>query len=214
MTISPLWPSFLAGFTLFAGNFELGPALRKVESRYNSVRTLQVDYRQEYSFSAQPLAKRSESGVLFLQRPGKMRWEYREPAGKLFLSDGKTVYFYIPSSNRVERSRLKETEDLRAPLAFLLGRLDFDRDFRQFRVRPSGQDHWIEALPKSAKAAYRQVDFLLTPSFQISRLRIYGQDQSIMDYTFSNERLNPILNPKLFVFEPPQGAEVVDLEQP
>lgn len=200
--------------SLLAADFQLGPALRKVEARYNNVRTLQVDYRQEFSFSAQPTAKRTETGVLSLQKPGRMRWEYRDPAKKLFLSDGKDVFFYSPSSNRVERSKLKETEDMRVPLAFLIGRLDFQRDFREFRIRPVGADHWIEALPKSSKAFYRQVDFLLTSNFQIAKLRIYGQDQSIMDYTFSNERLNPVLDPRMFQLDMPPGAQMVDLDHP
>jgi outer membrane lipoprotein carrier protein len=124
------------------------------------------------------------------------------------------VYFYSPASNRVERSKLKETEDMRVPLAFLIGRLDFDRDFREFRIRSVANGHWIEATPKSAKAPYRQVDFLLASNFQITRLRVYGQDQSVMDYTFSNERLNPPLDAKLFQFQPPAGAQVVDLDNP
>jgi outer membrane lipoprotein carrier protein len=205
---------FAAALLLPGADFQLGPALRRVEARYNNIRTLQIDYRQEFSYSTQPSAKRVEHGVLSLQRPGKMRWEYRDPANKLFLSDGKDVYFYSPASNRVERSKLKETEDMRVPLAFLIGRLDFDRDFREFRIRSVANGHWIEATPKSAKAPYRQVDFLLASNFQITRLRVYGQDQSVMDYTFSNERLNPPLDAKLFQFQPPAGAQVVDLDNP
>lgn len=205
---------FACAALLPAADFQLGPALRKVEARYNNIRTLQIDYRQEFSYSAQPSAKRVESGVLTLQKPGRMRWEYRDPARKLFLSDGKDVYFYSPATNRVERSKLKETEDMRVPLGFLIGRLDFERDFREFRIRPVGNDHWIEATPKSAKAPYRQVDFLLTSNFQITRLRVYGQDQSILDYSFSNERLNPPVDAKLFQFQMPTGAQMIEIDNP
>ena len=66
-------------------------------------------------------------GDLYLRKPGKMRWDYKTPAGKLFLSDGKQVYFYNPATNRAEKTKLKETEDMRAPLAFLLGKLDFEQ---------------------------------------------------------------------------------------
>lgn len=195
-----------------AADFDFRAALRRVENRYNNIKTLQVDYRQDFQFASQPSAKRSETGVLYLRKPGRMRWEYRDPARKLFLSDGKDVYFYSPSSNRVERSKLKETEDMRVPLAFLIGRLDFNRDFREFHTKSIGQDLWIESYPRSDKAPYRQVDFLLTPNNQITRLRIYGHDQSIMDYVFSNEKLNPPINDSLFQFQIPPGAEVVELD--
>ena len=77
--------------------------------------------------------RKSESGELTLRKPGRMRWDYTAPAGKLFLSDGKQVYLYTPDSNRVERMPLKESDDMRAPLAFLLGKLDFAKEFRDFQ---------------------------------------------------------------------------------
>lgn len=100
---------------LMAAGFDLMPALKKVEDRYNNVRTLEIDFTQTMSFLAQPTAKRTESGVLYLRKPGKMRWDYQQPSKKVFLSDGKDVYFYTPAANRMERSKLKETEDMRAP---------------------------------------------------------------------------------------------------
>ncbi|MCZ2147385.1 MAG: outer membrane lipoprotein chaperone LolA [Bryobacterales bacterium] len=196
---------------LTAAGFDLMPALKKVEDRYNNVRTLELDFSQTMSFLAQPTAKRTESGVLYLRKPGKMRWDYQQPARKVFLSDGKDVYFYTPAANRMERSKLKQTEDMRAPLAFLLGRLDFNRDFREYRVRQGDGGHWIVAKPKSDKAPYKEVEFLLLPDSRISRLRVLGQDESLMEFTFRNERLNPPIDDKLFHLDVPQGVEVVEV---
>ncbi|MCC6366704.1 MAG: outer membrane lipoprotein chaperone LolA [Bryobacterales bacterium] len=196
---------------LTAAGFDLMPALKKVEDRYNNVRTLELDFTQTMSFLAQPTAKRTESGVLYLRKPGKMRWDYQQPTKKVFLSDGKDIYFYTPAANRMERSKLKETEDMRAPLAFLLGRLDFNRDFREYRVREEGGGHWVVAKPKSDKAPYREVEFLLLPDSRISRLRVLGQDESLMEFTFRNERLNPPIDDKLFHLDVPQGVEVVEV---
>ncbi|MDX1983792.1 MAG: outer membrane lipoprotein chaperone LolA [Bryobacteraceae bacterium] len=195
----------------FAAEFDLSATLRKVESRYNNIRAMQADFEQTLRYASQPRASRTESGTLLLKRPGKMRWDYRSPAKKLFLSDGKDVYFYSPAMNRVEKTKLKETDDMRAPLAFLLGRLDFQRDFREYHIRPEGADNWITAKPKSAKAPYREVQFRLTPDLRIVQLRVVGQDESIMDYTFRNEKLNPPVQDAMFRFQAPAGAEVVDL---
>jgi len=188
---------------------ELGLILKGVERRYNNARTLAVRFEQTHTAQKR---RRTERGELFLRKPGRMRWQYSTPAGKLFVSDGKSFFLYTPDNHRVERTRVKESEDWRAPLAFLLGRLDFQRDFKRFTVRPQGADTWIVAEPRSDRLAYSQVGFLVNDSFEILRLEITGQDRSVMEYRFEGERLNPPLEESLFRFQAPPGAEVVDVE--
>jgi len=103
--------------------------LRGVEHRYNRAQTVEVLFEQ--TFTAPRRGPKTERGELFLRKPGRMRWQYTTPAGKLFVSDGKYIYLYTPGTQRVERSKVKETDDMRAPLAFLLGKLDFQRDFKR-----------------------------------------------------------------------------------
>ncbi len=64
--------------------------LQAVQARYNRAQTLQVFFQQTYSTSGR--ASRTEAGELFLRKPGRMRWQYDSPKGKLFLSDGKLMY--------------------------------------------------------------------------------------------------------------------------
>jgi len=189
----------------------LDQLLKTVENRYNRTQSLQLDFSETYAGYHRPV--QSESGVLYLRKPGRMRWEYSQPSGKLFLSDGKNVFLYTPDDRRAEKSSLKQSEDERAPLAFLLGKLDFNKEFKDFRARPEGDATWITATPKSENLAYREVEFLTTPDGQIQRLRVTGQDQSKLDFTFRNERQNVTLAPSLFVFNPPAGVEIVQAEQ-
>ena len=79
--------------------------------------------------------QRTEAGELSLRKPGRMRWQYDSPKGKLFVSDGKQVYLYTPATNRVEKMKVRESDDMRTPLAFLLGKFDFWRDFPAVRRR-------------------------------------------------------------------------------
>lgn len=153
---------------------------------------------------------RSERGELYLQKPGRMRWKYTDPAGKLFVTDGKFAYYYSPSTNQVDKAKLKETDDMRAPLAFLMGRLDFRRDFKEFRTYQEGKNTYIVATPKSEKAPYTQVAFVVNPQYQIEMLRVNGQDQSILVYRLSDEKMNPALDASMFNFQPPPGARIVD----
>ena len=142
-----------------------------------------------------------------------MLWDYSQPAGKIFLSDGKSVFQFVPGDREAQKSKLRESDDMRAPLAFLLGKLDFLKEFRSFESRPEGPDTWITALPKSPDLVYSKVEFLASPSGEIHRVRVTGQDQSRLEFVFSNEQLNAPVSPDLFVFRPPAGIPIVEMDR-
>ncbi len=200
--------SILTAGQIAAASSETDILLKSIETRYNKAQSLKLDFSETYAGMKSPV--QSEAGVLFLRKPGRMRWEYATPAGKVFISDGKEVILYNPEEQRVEKSKLKESEDMRAPLAFLLGKLDFKKEFKSFQTRIEGADSWIVAEPKSENLAYSRVEFLAAPDGEIRRVRITGQDQSKLDFAFSNEKLNAPVASSLFVFQPPPGVQVVE----
>jgi len=189
----------------------LDSVLHSVENRYNHAQSLRLTFTQSYK--AQKRAAQVDSGVLTLRKPGKMRWEYTVPAGKLFVSDGKDVYLYLPDVKRAEHSKFKESDDLRAPLGFLLGKLNFYKEFRSFSMRPEGENTWVDAVPNSDTLPYSRVEFLIAPDAQIRRLKVIGQDESVMEFAFEQEKLNVPLDVKSFSFRVPAGTEVVEGEQ-
>jgi outer membrane lipoprotein carrier protein len=192
---------------LNCAEIDIPRTLKGIEDRYNKAQTLQVTFTESYISKGR---KRTENGDLFLRKPGRMRWQYTAPSGKLFISDGKFVYYYSPEENRAEKMKLKETEDMRAPLAFLLGRLQFQNDFREFRTQPDGENLFITAIPKSDKLPYSEVTFLVSPDFVIRWLRVRGQDGSDLEFSFTGEKRNPPISDAMFRFTPPPGAEYVD----
>jgi outer membrane lipoprotein carrier protein len=200
----------LLGWSLLAAapDNRLDPLLHGVETRYNNAQSLKLDFSESYSVSRRPT--QVERGVLYLRKPGRMRWDYAAPAGKVFISDGKNLFLYTPDNRRLEKSKLKESEDLRAPLAFLLGKLNFWKEFRSFASRPEGEATWVTATPNSDQAAYTLVEFLISRDFVIQRVKVTGQDRSILEFTFANEQLNAPVTPALFAFVPPPGTEIVE----
>jgi len=187
---------------------DVNSQLKAEQNRNNRAQTIQVVFQQSYSVPGRP--PKTERGVLFLRKPGRMRWQYDEPKGKLFISDNKQVFLYTPAFNRVQRMKVRESADMRTPLALLLGKLDFWRDFQRFVSSPAGADTRLKARPRSEEAPYTDVEFVVTPTFEIKYLRIDGQDGSIMEFRFSGEKLNPPLAESLFRFTPPPGAEVIE----
>ena len=182
--------------------------IHKIENRYNRVRTLSVNFIENYSLLGH--ARPPETGTLTLRKQGKMRWDYTRPKGKLFVSDGKNVYLYTANDNRVEKVSLKESEDMRAPLAFLLGRLDLKKDFRDFQVRPGDGGVWLDASAKDGRALYERVEMLIASDASVRELNVKARDQSVISYQFTNEILNPPVSDQPFHFTIPPGAEVVD----
>ena len=175
-----------------------------MEDRYNHIQTLEVSFTESLTVQGR---KRTEKGELYLRKPGRMRWEYSAPSHQLFVSDGKYIYSYFPDEKRAERESFKETEDMRAPLAFLLGKLNFKDDFKEFRLEPDRENFFVTAIPKSDKLPYSEVTFLVSPDSVIHYLKVRGQDGSITEFVFENEKKNPPLADSLFKFTPPAGVE-------
>jgi len=182
--------------------------IHTVEKRYNEARSLSVSFEEAYSVAGHP--RPAESGTLILRKPGKMRWEYTKPKGKLFISDGRSVFLYTSGDNRVEKIPLKSTEDMRAPFAFLLGHLDLRKDFRDFEVRDGNDGAWLDASAKSNHTPYEKVAMLVSRNGEIRHMNVFGRDQSVISYSFSDERLDPKAPSELFQFHIPPGAQVVN----
>jgi len=195
-------------FSLSAAGFDTSQILTGIEDRYNHIQTLQVDFVQTYKFRGP--TRIPEKGTLYLHKPGRMRWQYSSPEGKLFISDGKYFYDYNPEDKTVKRTKMKDDDDLRGPLAFLLGKLNFKEDFGKFDAKQQGDDVAITAFPKNDQAAFAEVSFVAGMDFVIKELTVKGQDGDIMHYVFSGEKKNPPVADTMFRFTPPPGVQVID----
>ena len=195
----------------FGADTALESLLKGVETRYNKAKTLQVLFHEEYTPPGRP--RRLESGTLQLRKQGRMRWDYDQPKGKLFIGDGKYLWLYTPSENRAEKMKVKVSDDMRAPLAFLLGKLDFSKEFRNLKATPEGPDQRITAEPKSDNLPYSNVEFVVAADHHIKVVKVIGFDHSILEFRFEDEKVDPPLDDKLFQFQLPKGAQLVEATQ-
>jgi outer membrane lipoprotein carrier protein len=185
---------------------------RAVDDRYNHMQTLEADFTEIYQGAG---IERSESGTVWLKKPGKMRWTYRSPVEKLFVSDGKSTWLYLPAEKQVRRSSLKSLEDLRSPLAFLLGKSKLEKELHDLSFAPDIQawqrgDSMLSGVPRGMEDRVRQVLIEVTPEHRIARLVVEGIDDSVTEYRFSNQKEDVALQDASFRFTPPSGAEIVE----
>jgi outer membrane lipoprotein carrier protein len=183
-----------------------------VDDRYNHLRTLQAEFTETYEGAG---IERTESGSLWLKKPGKMRWEYRTPREKLFLSDGKDAWFYLPGDRQVRRTSVKKLDDLRSPLGFLLGKTRLEKELDALAMAPdiaplTPGNTVLRGVPKAMADRINQVILEITPDFHIARIQFEEADESVTEYRFSEQRENSEIADQRFRFSPPPGVEIID----
>lgn len=187
---------------------------RQVDERYNHLQTLTAEFTEIYQGSGMD---RTESGTLWLKKPGKMRWEYRSPEEKLFVDDGHDGWLYLPAEKQVRKSSMKKLDDIRSPLAFLLGKTKLEKELAGLSFAPDIQtwhegDVILRGVPKGMEDSLRQVLLEITPEHAISRILLYGTDDSITEYRFGNQKENVAVPDIKFRFSAPPGTEVIEDE--
>ena len=185
-----------------------------VDEHYNHLRTLQTDFTEIYRGDG---AERTESGTLWLKKPRKMRWEYRSPREKLFVSDGKVVWFYLPAEKQVRKTDFRKLDDLRSPIAFLLGKTKLENELQGLskvvdQVPLDPADTLLRGVPKAMADRVSEVLLEVTPSSQLSRIVLVGVDGASTEFRFANQKENAEVSESHFQFTPPPGVETVEGE--
>lgn len=189
---------------------ELDQLITELQTKYQRLNTLTADFSQNYHAPGE--RPRRESGQLQLKKPGKMRWEYTTPEKKLYVSDGKTMYEYLPTERTATRSTAKETDDWRAPFMFLLGRGNLRRDFARIEFAseaPLQAGNRVLRLVPKRNADLREVLVEVEPkTLRLTRLTLIKQGNARIDFLLSNVQENVALADTVFAFTPPAGVRV------
>lgn len=185
---------------------------RRVDQRYNKLRSLKAGFTESYAGLG---VHRSESGTLLLLKPGRMRWDYTSPPGKLFLLDGKFAWFYSQGDAQVQRIPEKQLDDLRSPLRFLLGHTELEKELTGITLAtaPDGQ-LTLAGKPKGQEKRIPRLALTVTPAGAITGIEIEEGDGAITRFTFSGEVPDAAIPPGAFHFNPPAGVPVIDTPPP
>jgi outer membrane lipoprotein carrier protein len=181
--------------------------VRKVDDHYNHLASLKTSYSEHYAGMGMD---RTETGTLLLKKPGRMRWSYAEPVGKVFVLDGKFGWFYTPGDAEAQRIPAKQLDDLRSPLRFLLGHTQLNKELDGLTVTPTAQGFTIAGVPKGMAERVKRLTLLVTATGTISRMRLEEVDGAVTEFTFSGMQENVPVNDTEFHFTPPAGVSVVD----
>lgn len=185
------------------------------DEHYNHLKSFKADFTEIYQ---SPGISRTESGTLWLKKPGRMRWEYSQPREKLFLTDSRTAYFYVPGERQARKTPIKNLDDMRSPLRYLLGKTRLDKELNGLALAPDAAplqngDVVLRGVPKGMKDRVAEVLLEVSPGRQIQRIVIREIDGTSTDFRFSNTAENVPVRDDLFRFTPPPGVEIIEESQ-
>jgi len=208
------------------------PIVRAIEARYRDSKTLKAVFLERYSDGRQGL--QVESGTVYFSRPGRMRWEYESPEMKTFVSDGKTIWFYVPADHTVTRAPLKQSADWRTPLALLTGKAQLARlcDKIELTAQAPGTpgDAVLLCLPRGEKrlagrqrasddeaaitdpsSDFDRVYLEVNPETgQLADVKVVQPGGIELEYRFGNWQENLPISDSKFTFQVPPGVAIVD----
>jgi len=208
LIIGALQPCVAAG----APGTDVKTLAAAVDEHYNHLHSLQAEFTEEYRGSGMD---RTETGTLWLKKPGKMRWEYRSPREKLFVSDGRDAWFYVPADRQARKTAAKKLEDVRSPLAFLLGKTKLEKELQGLSLAPdvaplAAGDVALRGVPQAMADRVNEIVLEITPDHQIARIVIQEVDGSSTEYRFGDMKEDVTIADGKFAFKPPAGTETVE----
>ncbi len=184
----------------------------RVDRRYDQLHSLESGFREDYAGLGMT---RTESGTLYLRKPGRMLWQYTTPAGKIFLLDGKFAWLYARGDAQVQRIPAKEIDDLRSPLRFLLGHTEIEKELTGLKVTAASNGlYTLTGVPKGQEKRVTRLSLTVTAAGAITAIEVVEVDGATTRFAFSDEKPDAPIPADTFHFTPPPGIPVVDAMPP
>jgi outer membrane lipoprotein carrier protein len=184
----------------------------RVDRHYDQLHSLKARFAESYSGLGMT---RTESGTLFLSKPGHMLWQYSSPPGKIFLLDGKYAWFHTKGDAQVQRIPAKELDDLRSPLRFLLGHTELEKELTGLKLADAHNGLFtLTGQPKGQEKRVTRLTLTVTAAGTITAIEVEEADGAITRFTFTGGQPDAEIPADTFHFTPPAGVPVVDAMPP
>ena len=181
-------------------------AASEVEKLLDGVSTWSADFTQTVD-DGHGKVLRSAAGKIYLQKPGRFRWDYSQPSEQVIVADGKHIWLYdkdLQQANvRDMDSSLQST-----PAVLLSGGATVSSQFDVSALPKSGGLDWYQLVPKKADTDFQAVRIGFDHG-ELASLFLADKVNQVTQLTFKNAKRNVKLIPDLFVFTPPPGVDVI-----
>lgn len=184
----------------------------KVQAFYDKTTSFESDFTQEFFVKSHNVRKESKGKVVF-SKPGKMNWDYSNPAGNRVVSDGAQLRVYEAANKQMFEQTVNNSQ-YPAALSFLTGTGKLTDAFT-FVMYPGAAMNFpggevLVGTPKQATPAYTKVLFYVdSASSQVRRVLIVDGQGNRNRFDFETPKVNVQLPPNAFQFVPPPGTQVI-----
>jgi outer membrane lipoprotein carrier protein len=188
------------------------PVVANVQKFYDGTNTFSADFAQTYTVKAYNQTKNSTGHVIF-NKPGKMDWTYKDPAGNRVVSDGTTVWVYEAANKQMYQQTVTQAQ-YPAALAFLTGQGQLAKLFN-FTMCPGATMQFpggdvLVGTPVTPNAAYEKVLFYVDQATsQVRRVLILDGQGNRNRFDFNTPVVNQPVPATQFVFTPPPGTTII-----
>jgi outer membrane lipoprotein carrier protein len=205
----------VVGFGLCAAAGGQAPSAKalaaKVDTHYNHLHSLTAHFTERYRGMG---IDRTETGTLTLSKPGRMRWAYAAPSGKIFVLDGKNAVSYTPGDSQALRTPAKQLDDLRSPLRFLLGHTEIAKELDGLTLTLVSGGYTLSGVPKGMQQTVQSIGITVDAAGQILGMRIVQVDGAETSFAFTDLRENVATPDSDFAFNPPPGVTIINGSAP
>ena len=198
--------------TLFAETSEQR-ALDAIQQKYEKVSTFEANFTQE-SYVKMMNQTQSVKGTVKIKKPGKMKWVYGAPDTQTLISDGKTLWLYVPEEEQATKVPVESIYSSNTPALFLAGKGKLTRSFNVESVNEENKNILVTLVPKNEdQSLARLVLYANKKNYQITGSTVYDKLGNKTEIKFSRARINREIPEEQFQLKTPPGVEILDYTQ-
>jgi outer membrane lipoprotein carrier protein len=180
-----------------------------LDRSYRDFRALRAHFT--HTLSARVLNQQEvEEGDLFLERGGRMRWEYSVPKGKLAVADGRDSYLYLPAEDQVFIQSLDKGGNLPLALRLLTGQVALGDEVTCLSALAASGEVVVQLQLKKPQPEVQHLEATVDLARrEVSEVRYQDALGNENVLTLTDIKRLDALPGNLFEFRIPPGAKVI-----
>jgi len=185
----------------------LAGEIEQVEAWLNDLKSLKTGFSQVL-FNAEREPVQESSGLMYIERPGRFRWEYHAPFEQVIISDGATIWMYDAELSQVTKRQFDETI-ASSPAMLLSGDGDLNAVFVGAGQHRAESVDWITLQPKRKDSDFQAIRLGFVDD-ALAMMELTDNLDQVTQIRFFDLIRNAEVSPAAFAFEPPAGVDVID----
>jgi outer membrane lipoprotein carrier protein len=188
-------------------------ALDTIQNQYEKVLTFEADFSQKSYVKAMNQTQ-SVKGQVQIKKPGKMRWVYGAPDTQILISNGKTLWLYVPEEEQATKVPVESIYSSNTPALFLAGKGKLTQAFNVESVSQESQNIVVTLVPKNEDQSLARLVLLADKkNYQIIGSTVYDKLGNKTEIRFNRIRVNQEIPEEQFQLKTPPGVEILDYTQ-